>query len=379
MPAGFKLVGLLLVVALGGCALLERPYSTHNNGPTGYGAWFALLQKLKLQPERWENRYQILVEGPPGAMLIRVNSKVPLRPDLLRWVRAGNVLIELESPQPLTPTPSDQTLIIPTTLGVHTRSVQVARGEGKGRTAFEERMLTLVESDEEVAASALALGSNPDPRLVIQPLGEGLYIYGTVADLALNRRLQQTGNYQFFANLVLRYRPGADAPVYMDEVLHGYGPQEAPTAAGTPWWGYLLASPLALILVQIVVLLVAVILGANQRLGLPLPAPTRTRASNAEYLEALASTYERAGASRLVLGLLLEDFRQWLSLRLSGLKHLEDSQLITLWNQDPRRSATTPQLQGLLNEGTRTGPLRPGELLARVDLLNRLRNEVQSR
>jgi hypothetical protein len=368
------------MVSLSGCGLLEQTYSTHNNSPMGYGATFDLLEKLNLTPERWEKRYSELTEEPTGAMLLRVDEVVPLRPDLLLWVREGNTLIELENPTPLSPPPPDTRHRVPPGLGLHIpeAGIQTTSALGIDRMTLAKRIATVVDSEAEAGQSSLILGDNKQPLLIVQPLGEGLYIYGVIPDLAINRRLFEPENFQFLTNLIYRFRPSREAPLYFDEVIHGYGPQNQPESDGSShWWNYFIASPLALIFGQAVLILVLWIVGRNQRLSPVQPSPEPVRASNLEYIEALAATYQRAGASRLILSLLLEDLRKYLTRKLGAIGTRDDQLLVTLWNQDLRRQNSTVQLQALLMEARSTTPLSPNDLLARVDIIHRLKQELK--
>ncbi len=361
-------VGLLVaLLLLTSCALLERPYSTHNDGPAGYGAWFALLQNLKLAPERWERKYSALTEETNGAVLIRINQTVAIREDLLAWVREGNILIELES-SGAAATQAERTIPVPAILQTHlAQGLNIPATLHGQRQALEKRILTVLETPEEAQQSSLALGTDQDPLLIVQPLGEGIYIYGVIADLAQNRWLSRPQNFQLWTNLLGHYLPESRTPIYVDEVIHGYGPSEVDRSNSAPsWLTYLAASPLALLFWQVGFVGLVWLIGANQRLDLPQPAPTPSRANTQEYINALAATYQRAGAQRLVFTLLFEDFRQQLARKLGVTA--DDSQLIT-WAQNARLGESIVDLQTLSQEVRQTTPLTDRDLLARVDLL----------
>jgi hypothetical protein len=291
-------------------------------------------------------------------MLVRIAGRVAPREDLVDWVRQGNVLIELES----STVGADQTVTVPPSLADHIpRGIRGAGGALRER--FEQRLKSITDDEDEQQNSALALGTAEQPRLVILPLDDGLYIYGTLADLAPNKQLKQDSNFQFLSNLIQRYRPTPTGAIYVDEVIHGYGPQEQPQSSEANWLTYLWASPLALILVQGGLVTLIWVVSKNQNLGLPQTVPQPARATNAEYIDALAATYERAGASRLALNLLVEQFRR----RFGSV----DQDLLRRW-----QGRSNVELRALLEEAQQTNPLNPADLLARADLLHRLEQEV---
>ncbi len=363
-----RLALVFLGLGLTGCALFERPYSSYNNGPQGYGAFYALLEKLDVQPQRWQKKYADLAKEPAGAVLIRVKEEVPLDDELIQWVRSGNVLIELEAKVP--EAPQDKAVEVPRSLGIHIpQSIEVTK-LARREAVFKERLIAVTTGPQEAIESSIVLGTNSDPLLVIQPLEEGAYMYGSIPDLAINRRLDQDSNYQFLVNLALIYRLNDAAPIYLDEVIHGYGPSTQEPQEGLSWWDYFAASPFILMAVQGLFLTLVYLVGKNQPLGLPQPAPETLRTNNAEYIDALAATYERAGAGRMVFGLLVDQFRQNLGQRM-GIPRPADEQLIA-------QSTDPVQLQGLLEEAKQATPLSNSELLARVDRLHRLSREVNS-
>lgn len=272
--------------------------STYGRSPNGYGAWYAYMQQQGIPVQRWQKPLKALMgtaqpliqQGkvqetelsrplieklPDRLTLIRIGDRGDLYQGLNpAWVEQGNVLVLLGNRAPATKAPFDSR--IPSPNGV-------IRVEGSRRLPVPE---------------AEALLSDSFGAVVWQKkLGQGKIIYASTPYLGANAYQTAGGNFEFLAKLVSE----SGYPIWIDEYLHGYKDLQEVKRETPNLFVYLSRTPVALALVQAVVLLLILLWGQNCRFGQVLQIKPASVNNSQAYMQAMAEVLRKAECSEFVL------------------------------------------------------------------------------
>lgn len=315
--------GLIAVAAIVALTLFIAPRSnrlmsgsTFSRSPDGYGAWYAYMQRQGTPVQRWrKNLSEIDQLTGTGNTMIQIDPTAVRASQQEKWVKRGNTWIIVGRDLPATEA------------GFSTQH-QSDRGLVKIETS--RRLLKSGETE--------LLGDRFGSIVWQVPSGKGRVIYIGTPFLAANAYQDEPGNFPFFAQLAIRY----GRKIWVDEYLHGYREQSEDSAARTRNWGeYLLGTPLAIVLLQTIVVLLVLIWAKNRRFGQPqlLESP-RTNDSQA-YTQALAGVLYKAGRSEFVVDVVgrEEQLQIQRSLGIGGAL-LDREALISAWVEQTGRSAS---------------------------------------
>jgi hypothetical protein len=323
----------------------QRQGSTYSRAPSGYGAWYAYMEQQDLPIQRWQRPLTELFEqgnavpvkeitrtlGAPSPLpspitLMQINGRavqfVAINED---WIAQGNVLILVGVRTPVSPAPFRSLLASPV-------------GAIKIETSRREPTRPLIT-----------------PRLQDQygtvvwetVRGQGKIIYIAAPHFAANAYQNEPGNFEFLAQLATAPRH----PIYIDEYLHGYQDPQHPkdedgakAEAPASLAGYLAKTPLLLVAIQIAVILLVLIWGQNQRLGLPRPTPEPVVDNSKAYIQALAAVLQKAGCRQFVVETIGKAEQQQAQQALGlGTDPLEPQPVIDAWVQQTGRPAAEMQ------------------------------------
>lgn len=312
--------------------------SSYNRNPNGYAAWYAYMEKQGTVIKRWQD--PLLVKyfpQTPPITLIRIKPEL----DMLdyneqEWLEQGNNLIILGIRADVTEAPF--TTIIPSSAGAV--KIQTRR-----RQEF-----SLTKPFNEKLAIKLTHVANKIPLELRDQFGKilwaeriessGTLITATTPFLGANAYQNEPGNFQFLADLVT----GLQAPVYIDEYIHGYrNPNSETLERRQTWYDYLMNTPLFVAMVQALVFLLVLLWGQNYRFGaIALPKPEVANNSKV-YIEALASVLQKAGSYEFVYKAIAKDQQRQL-LRQLGVPMGDRQALLTAWEQQTGRPAAELEL-----------------------------------
>lgn len=364
------LATLVVLSAIAAPSTRLRTGSTYGRAPDGYGAWFAYMQAQGTPVQRWQRPFEDLLEPPdsslPEAMPISAHAQslgsgadhppapgsgensgagsslddrpaepmtlvgiAPLVEQLLRpdedWLRRGNVLVLVGVRSPVTGAPFRS--VLPTPQGDVTVETTRRQAPSPGLNARLGDPFGLVAWE--------------------QTVGAGKVIRVATPHLAANAYQDEPGNFSFLANLVTE--PGY--PVWVDEYIHGYrDPQREAATGRSPQsvWAYLSRTPIALLVVQSLMLLALAVWAGNRRMGKPLPDPTPKLDNSEAYIHALGTVLRKAESTEFVIDTLCK--AEQINLQRSlGLGNIP-ADLLTLsqaWEQHTGRPAA--ELRRLLN------------------------------
>lgn len=330
-------VGLLVVLLLGLLVFAPRQAnlqqgSTYSRSPSGYGAWYAYMQDKGVAIDRWERLVDDFPErenpssDPPALSTLVQIFGTSTNPYIFNedWVQQGNVLVLVGVTAPVTEAPFN--CLLDSAVGAV--QVETSRRHLVGQPftyqAVEEAQPKALLADEHGAV------------VWQETLGRGRVILVVTPHLGANAYQDAAGNFEFLAQLVTE----AGHPIWIDEYLHGYEDEQA-IAADNPdgLLTYLAKTPLALLSLQAIVLLLALIWG-QRRLGTAKSLLAAAADNNLAYIQALAAVLQKAGCSGFVLETVgkAEQLRVQRSLGL-GTDLLEPDQVLAAWTQTGRPAA----------------------------------------
>lgn len=294
-------IAILAAVGVIGRSAKETPqavdsYSTYDAAPGGYRALYELLARERVRVERFEQRPAFLDAG--IATLVYVEplggdprALTPTRADIAAldaWVRGGGSLVyvgydDAAAAAGLLRLPRLQK-------GFTANAPYVApelRALGVARIAARETRRFVAPRGR----ARVLLGDRRGALVVTYPYGRGTVV--AAVDRALFRNADiATGDDARLA-VALARPPTPSGVVAFDETPHGY-------AAPERWWS-IVPRPFAIALGVAVVALLLGIAGAALRLGPPLVPVPRDDRSTADFVDAVASLYERNGEIRSTL------------------------------------------------------------------------------
>jgi len=360
---GITVTILLAIGALAGLSAIgnvemDRPVegelnpvrSSYNPGPTGTRAFYQLLEEAGVAVARWRQPYDRLKTEARNEMLVIVGP-FPLgatlpeneATELQRWVEAGGSALIVsrhpyaqfgdsfihsampsENPQWNAPTDllidsqSDSYIQQPTEL---TRGLRgLALSHLASRLTFhppEEEAEKADEPEEEPTATPEA-SPTPSPEQVKAFLyapvihigdsggailadfkyGEGRLVLLSDPFVLANRGIGRGTNLNLALNLIeslSKTEKGGRRKIWFDEYHHGF------QSVGNPLVAYFKGTPMALVLLQGLVLCLLVAWSSGRRFARPLPLSAVDRNSPLEFVDSMANLQRMARARELAL------------------------------------------------------------------------------
>jgi Domain of unknown function (DUF4350) len=322
MPSGIapsdrkvlQIAGLVLLIMLVASVILAPPQdqgspipSTYSTQSAGARAAYLLLSELHYPVRRWEEPPTEL-HGSRGCLLILVDPFQPAsdkeRGALLAFVKNGGHILftgrnlrayfrdaQLSSE---IPDPGWKTLsaAIPSRLARGVQKVVMQAEAYWG--AISESQLPLYSDSNAVAIVSWKVGG-----------GEILWWAGPTP--LTNAGITHEDNLALFLNAVGAF-PGGFSKIYWDEYFHGQR---------SSLWSYVEKTSLVWGLPQLGLVAFAIVFSLSRRRG-PIYAPAEvSRLSPLEFVDTLASLYEKAGAASSALGVSYQRLRALLTRQLS--------------------------------------------------------------
>lgn len=311
----FGLIALAVIIVL---TLFIAPRSnritsgsTFSRSPDGYGAWYAYMQRQGISIERWRKRSVDEISG-TGNTMIQVDPSGAGYVEL-EWVERGNTWIILGRPN------------LPVTQSGFSTQHKSDRGLVKIETS---RRLKAGKGIKRV------LGDRFGSIVWEEPQGKGRIIFASTPFLAANAYQDEPGNFALLAQLA------AGKKIWIDEYLHGYRDETAKEESTQTWVDYLLRTPIAVLLLQAIVISILLVWAKNRRFGQPQPLLTPRVNDSEAYTQALAGVLYKAGRSEFVIDAIgrEEQLQIQRSLGIGG-RLLDREALINAWVQQTGRPA----------------------------------------
>lgn len=299
--------------------------STYSRSPSGYGAWYAFMEKQEIPIKRWQKPLEKLPtinsdRSIDTAMtLLRVNGGIPISSlfaEERKWLEKGNNLVILGVNEPVTKAD-------------FTTNQESAFGKVKISTTRRKTNIQNVEP---------RLGDRFGAIVWEEKLGKGKIIYATTSFLGANAYQDEPGNYKFLAELV-----SEDSKlILVNEYMHGYKDKETIAAENNESWiSYLIKTPLFPAFLQLVVILLILIWAKQHRFGQPTKLTTPSVNNSEAYIQALASVLEKAETREFVVDTIGKEEQLQLQ-QVLGLGQIPVTQetLINAWVEQTGRTAT---------------------------------------
>lgn len=246
---------------------------------------------------------------------------------------------ELSLPIPFTPSPFPASPLVPEwvnpeineTLGaLHARSHSSSNG-----------------ATPTVDDSPVLLGDSFGAVVWRKQYGEGQAIFAATPYLAANAYQDESGNYEFLAELLTQW----DHPIWVDEYIHGYKNKDAIAQAqdnaNPTWLTYLAETPLLPIGLQLGVILLVLIWAQNRRFGQPLALTAPPVDNSKAYIGALSGVLQKAGRCEFILEVLGKEEQRQLQRALGlGDTPVDRQILLDAWVQHTGRPAS--ELEAIL-------------------------------
>jgi hypothetical protein len=317
---GLMAVAVLIVLTLFIAPRSNRLMSgsTFSRSPDGYGAWYAYMQRQGNPVQRWRkstSEVDLAIAG-TGNTMIQIDPTQSRAEDSEDWVKRGNTWIILGRELPATEAgfstkhPSDQgTVKIETSRRLLKSDAREILGDRFGSIVWEVKK------------------------------GKGRVIFVGTPFIAANAYQDEPGNFPFFAQLATRY----GQKVWVDEYLHGY--QDKSEASGASqarnWSDYLMGTPLAVVLLQTIVVILVLIWAKNRRFGQPQPLESPKTNDSQAYTQALAGVLYKAGRSEFVVDVVGREERLQIQRSLGvGGALLDREALMSAWVEQTGRTAS---------------------------------------
>jgi hypothetical protein len=302
--------------------------STYNKKASGYSALFELAEKLKLDVRRWQAPYRMLsADKVTGTLVILSPWDTPSASEaemLERWVEEGNDLVFLDDFS------LGSTRTMSKLAGVSPRSTRVAKDISAtpdptlDESAFVGKVKVL--TDARVDGGTPVAFDSEGAILTTIGIDRGRCLFGTVPDFCSNENVadpQYKGNYQ----LMLNWLSTSKKPIYFDEKCHGY-------SSGNNVFFFILRSPVGFVLLQLIILLAVAFVSLNQRFGPPIVVTNARKISNLEFINGLATSYQRARARDTAWAMIYGPFKARLCKALGVAPHESPEVLAEAWSEE---------------------------------------------
>jgi hypothetical protein len=353
--------------------------STYSRAPSGYGAWYASLQKQNIAVQRWQRPSEELFDARPLLQGEEISWRSDLQTDLQTenlqtapgtpitlvkiatgraplsfadldedWVSRGNVVVLLGVRSPVSKAPFSSSLPSPS-----------------GLVKIETRRRYKKINDEKV------LLQDANGAVVwTQKVGRGQIISIVTSHLAANAYQDEPGNFKFLTQLVTA--PGK--PIWIDEHLHGFTINDNRPTPGrsSSLAAYLAKTSLPVLAMQALIIFLVLIWEKNQRFGMPVKlSPPKVDNSEA-YIQALAGVLQKAECSEFVWETVGKAERAYVQRSLGlGSSPIGSAAIVDAWVQQTGRPAA--ELEEVLRKPTQKRPTRQELLtwLGKVQTLHR--------
>lgn len=290
----FALLSLIALALVNQPRTAEHPvtYSTYDASGGGYRAWYELLSREGVAVSRFEERAAFLdrstrtvVLSDPPSLASRGDVASTDAAALAAWVKSGGRVVVLGDGAVVSLLRSDLKLPQTTEKASHARgatgvSTELRAAGVRSVAAFATARLAPRSRD------AILVSDRRGALVVRYPYGRGVVVDAIDGEAFSNERIGTSDNARLAVALATLV--GTGGSVAFDEAVHGYLTPEH-------WWMVLPRRFVLAILAACGVLAIA-LLGAAVRLGPPLALGDQRAATSAEYVDALAALYERAGA-----------------------------------------------------------------------------------
>ncbi len=386
------IVLLTIASAMGGDA--RQAGSSYSLTANGYSAWYrsisedAKSQDFKIQ--RWQKSFAQITKFPTyesGTTLLQIQPQLE-QLDITnlkqKWVSQGNTIVILGVDAPATETPFQTDLTSPQ---------GIVRIETTRR--FES---DLIKSGALKDTEKVAILSDRSGSVINQfEIGAGKIIIATTPHLAANAYQDFQPNYQLLTALVTQERQ----QILVDEYIHGYrdrdrksmidpktgkvipnGKIDPITGEVIPGeedgvgdaFGYLLKTPLTVVLFNLLLGTIVLIWQQNRRFGRVIIPKTPEVDNSEAYIQALSGVLRQANSSEFVLQHVgkAEQLSWQQKLGLGRDRLVESQTLITAWENQTKLPPEDLRFVLQLAAGARR--LTPAELtlwLAKIRTIDR--------
>jgi len=330
--------------------------TTYSAAPGGYKALYLWLKRLGLPVQRWEKSYHELPAGKD--VLLVAEPEMGLGEgelkDLWNWVNGGGNLVLV------TPFPNiffnqkrlrteilkhdNKKLMITDTLhfqpGPYTQNVQDVRSLPHP---------ALIPQSPEVV---IHMRDGNGGLLAVFQEGKGRVMVLTDSSLFSNQSLRKADHARLALNLLLAHL--GDGTILVDEFHHGYG-------RATSVLDHMMRSRVFESLLQALLFLLMIWLAFAKRFGPVRPQVKVDQRSSMEYIQAMASIFQRGQARTLAL--------------LSNLHWIEEEAKRYLIDRDETFKNTVQSVRGFISKGD----MDDNGLLRQVNRLYRSLKEAKQR
>lgn len=356
---------LTFVSASGGSAIARG--SSYSRTPSGYGAWYAFMEKRGTNIQRWQRSLFDLSDR-KSTTLVRVLSR--LEPEGIaitklerNWAALGNRLVILG-------------IRTPATDAAFTKNLESKAGMvsiDTTRRFASNPKLTIPDSDKSaLRPSHTKLLSDEFGAVVVsQNEGAGQIVLASTPHLAANAYQDAIGNYEFLAQIVTENGNSA----IVDEYIHGYKDRDLIAKEGKEdWLGYLLGTPLLPVAMQMAIVLLVLIVVLNRRFGVPVIPKSRSVDNSTAYIQAMATVLRKAESSEFVVETIAkaEQLRIQQALGLGGQTLVDRKAIANAWTQQTRRP--TSEILSVLQFSDRPRKVSESDLKVWLTNLQTVRN-----
>lgn len=349
--------------------------STYNDKASGYSALYELCSKTGVKASRWEAPYrQLLSKGTKGTLVIVLPWESLSRGDfdqILKWVKQGNDLVYFDY---LTYRTGNELLAQLKMYSSPHKAVKDAL-----YTALPSLPETANASTLRVSADVVIAGGNavigPDQRsyLAWTRYGDGRVLIGAVPEFCANKYVSDP-NYKNNFQFMMNWLDAGVKPVLFDEKCHGY-------SSGSNVWFFVLRSPVGFVILQLLIVASVALISLNQRFGQPVLVSNRRKISNLEFIDGLASTYQRARAKDTAWAMIFHPLKARLCRMLGVAPDAPVEHLAAAWSESSGKPesdirAFLNRAESALEERT-LGDRELGDLIAAADGLTANSRELQ--
>ena len=323
--------------------------STYSRSPEGYSAWYDAVKQAGQPIEQSRQPLNKLFDRKGRKItLLQISPEADRNAIDRDWISQGNraILIGSRMASRITDAPFNSNIAIP------------------------QGQLQIATSRRYHDRNAQSITDQYGAIVQRETIGQGEIIRILPLFLAANAYHDTANNFEFLTNLTKGDR------IIVDEYIHGYRDAESAEAEGKgDLFSYFAKTPVAIALIQIMVLLGVLIYGKNWRFGpvrsIQPPVVNNSRA----YIQALASVLQKANSTDFVTDTLSQAELQHLQRELGlGTGNLDRHSLLAAWQAETGQSPAllSDLLDSLSEKSPRHKKLTEAELtqwLARLQQL----------